>query len=557
MRRTWPYIVLLLVSLSCARTPLPEAREYEGVAFRPMPYETLPPLNLPRQAHALYYVNGELVVIGGHINGFLPTATAEYFSGGKWHLVETLYLQDDPATAAFRSNGHIVTAGGYAEAFGIGQTWGAEQYNPSTHRFSHLPILDTKRTHASMLELSGGRLLVAGNWYRDDALEVFTPGEGFHIVKEVAQHRSKPEVLRSAPDNALIFGPIDNYGNEMDTIVVDRLVGEPFVPDVLQEWRPPRADNSQHVSESSRCGEYDYLLLVTKDHLEYRIMRVTGESFSLLPLEHDIPTIGPWGRIWYNDHPQVDRSRQTAWLQGIDWERRLYLIAIHYGEALEGKPAPLEVYYSLPLAGTEGVKPDDSPEARPYISPDGILLPDGRFVTVGGGFTDYYTPVPYNYVFYPGRAKGASMPFWGLGGAALLLVIGLAVWLVRYRRKTPDATQPEEAAGAPSADLMTRITALMEEKEFFRRKDLRLADVAAELGTNTTYISACINGLTGQNFPAFLNGYRVRYAQQLMREHPEMRLAQVSEDSGFVNETTFLRSFKKFTGLTPSGWKAQ
>ena len=65
-----------------------------------------------------------------------------------------------------------------------------------------------------------------------------------------------------------------------------------------------------------------------------------------------------------------------------------------------------------------------------------------------------------------------------------------------------------------------------------------------------------MNGTMGTNFPAFLNGYRIRYAQQLMREHPDMPLRLVADESGFPNEITFLRNFKAQTGQTPSEWKA-
>ena len=47
------------------------------------------------------------------------------------------------------------------------------------------------------------------------------------------------------------------------------------------------------------------------------------------------------------------------------------------------------------------------------------------------------------------------------------------------------------------------------------------------------------------------------YAQRLMREHPEMLLADVAEESGFSNEQSFFRTFKARTGLTPQEWKAQ
>lgn len=39
-----------------------------------------------------------------------------------------------------------------------------------------------------------------------------------------------------------------------------------------------------------------------------------------------------------------------------------------------------------------------------------------------------------------------------------------------------------------------------------------------------------------------------------MRDHPDMRLAEVADESGFSNEQSFFRSFKTRTGLTPGEW---
>lgn len=101
---------------------------------------------------------------------------------------------------------------------------------------------------------------------------------------------------------------------------------------------------------------------------------------------------------------------------------------------------------------------------------------------------------------------------------------------------------------------MSKITALMEEKELFRRSDLKLADLALELGTNVTYISACINGQAGGSFNDFVTGYRVRYAQELMKMHPDKKVSQIAEEAGFSGERSFFRNFKKVTGVTPRQW---
>ena len=84
---------------------------------------------------------------------------------------------------------------------------------------------------------------------------------------------------------------------------------------------------------------------------------------------------------------------------------------------------------------------------------------------------------------------------------------------------------------------------------------IRGFDAAAlQLGVHQNEVSACINSCKGYSFSQFINGYRVTYAQQLLRDHPEKKMAQVGLESGFANDTTFYRVFKAITGLTPSEW---
>ncbi len=40
-----------------------------------------------------------------------------------------------------------------------------------------------------------------------------------------------------------------------------------------------------------------------------------------------------------------------------------------------------------------------------------------------------------------------------------------------------------------------------------------------------------------------------------MREHPDMLLDDVADEAGFSSRTTFFRSFKAITGMTPQKWK--
>ena len=103
---------------------------------------------------------------------------------------------------------------------------------------------------------------------------------------------------------------------------------------------------------------------------------------------------------------------------------------------------------------------------------------------------------------------------------------------------------------------MQRLVQLMEEERFYLRSGQTLTDLANALNTNSRYISDCVNTSRGCSVSQFVNEYRVRHAQQLMRENPDMKLAAIAVDSGFANDKALVRSFREFTGMTPTEWKS-
>ena len=123
------------------------------------------------------------------------------------------------------------------------------------------------------------------------------------------------------------------------------------------------------------------------------------------------------------------------------------------------------------------------------------------------------------------------------------------------------ATQ-ERRAGIRQGDtvaeeaLMERICRYMEEQEPYLNSELKVQDVADALNTNRTYVSNCIRNIRGCSFSQFVNAYRVEYAQQLLRLHPEKKISEVKMASGFSTESSFFRTFKTVTGMTPKEWIA-
>jgi YesN/AraC family two-component response regulator len=94
----------------------------------------------------------------------------------------------------------------------------------------------------------------------------------------------------------------------------------------------------------------------------------------------------------------------------------------------------------------------------------------------------------------------------------------------------------------------------MESEQLFKNSELKVADVATQLCTNGRYVSDCINQQEGISFSQFVNGYRIDYAKKLLKEHPDMKTAAIAYECGFANETSFFRTFKNLTGMTPREW---
>lgn len=105
--------------------------------------------------------------------------------------------------------------------------------------------------------------------------------------------------------------------------------------------------------------------------------------------------------------------------------------------------------------------------------------------------------------------------------------------------------------------LKNHLLELMEQKEIYRKQDLRITDLAAMLNTNRTYLSRLINSELSTSFADFVNRYRVEYAKTLLKNSrfANYGLLFVSEQAGFASLNSFLRAFKKEEGVTPAKFR--
>lgn len=513
--------------------------------------ERLPDLNIPRFSNlAVYCQNGELTIFGGHTTGFVLTPTAEYYSDGKWHLIPMTYNHDFGLCVRL-SSGKMLLGGGATQNLGIGQSFETEVYDPMAHSFSRYGCLDRKRFHSEGLELDSGRVVIAGNWYTKDGIELYdTLSNTFTFVKEVAQQRSHVYILRTAKDNVIFLSSVSEYADTIFSPIVDRLKGEPFTVPLFETWTPlyPHCDffsDDSFIGDEAQ-GEYAYLMPLMNREGQVAIAQVRDTVFSLLPTACPIPTESSWGRIQWFGSILVDRQAQRGYLIGSDADCRQFFLAIDYA----AKPAKLTIYYTDPMP--------DAGCIHPVISPDGDLYIVGGTNAKHNLFNPLSSVLVYRFGSQaePAAAANSNVPWLGIIMAALV-VLGLIILLTQHSRKVkrqPQAQPQAEDTDGYYTELMGRIEELMEQEKPYLNSDLKMSDIASALGIHQNEISACINSNKGCSFSQFINGYRVAHAQQLLREDPGRKISQVGLESGFANNTSFYRVFKSFTGLTPSEW---
>lgn len=56
------------------------------------------------------------------------------------------------------------------------------------------------------------------------------------------------------------------------------------------------------------------------------------------------------------------------------------------------------------------------------------------------------------------------------------------------------------------------------------------------------------------NITDYINEAKIMEAKKLLKS-PELKIAQIHEKIGLTNRTTFLRLFKKYTGLSPADYR--
>lgn len=84
--------------------------------------------------------------------------------------------------------------------------------------------------------------------------------------------------------------------------------------------------------------------------------------------------------------------------------------------------------------------------------------------------------------------------------------------------------------------------------------------LAAQLETNTKYLSEVIRKFKEKNFTTYINELKINHIAHLISSDPTFRQYKISylaEFTGFTSHSTFTVVFKSVTGMSPNDYIQQ
>ena len=85
------------------------------------------------------------------------------------------------------------------------------------------------------------------------------------------------------------------------------------------------------------------------------------------------------------------------------------------------------------------------------------------------------------------------------------------------------------------------------------KKELKLEDVAKEVGLSPAYFSRTFKQETGYSFTEYVNRVRIKLSKELLKDYNS--LADVALNVGFSDQSYFCKTFKRITGMSPGQYK--
>lgn len=199
-----------------------------------------------------------------------------------------------------------------------------------------------------------------------------------------------------------------------------------------------------------------------------------------------------------------------------------------------------------------------------------------RFMSMGGlVFVLWMMAIFFNltgiveqpYSYYPLRLGSSILIYWvGYQAFFQYVVLKDRIVLRSVIRNERVSKSKNSQSGLPNLDRSQKEANTFKEIESFILGEQRYLDpylslesLSREMDTSTSSLSKLINTYSHGNFSDYINKFRVEEAKKLL-SHPDYgayTIVAIGLECGFNSKSTFYTAFKKFTGKTPTQFRAE
>ena len=139
----------------------------------------------------------------------------------------------------------------------------------------------------------------------------------------------------------------------------------------------------------------------------------------------------------------------------------------------------------------------------------------------------------------------------------LIITIGLYLLKKEKKRSSENLTTPKKdySINLELEEMVLRELENFEISEIYLDSAFNINKLAKQLNTNTSYLSSIVNERKGKTYKQYITELRMNYLLNLINKESKYRkytVEALGNKIGYTNASSFSRSFKNFTGLSPS-----
>ncbi len=92
---------------------------------------------------------------------------------------------------------------------------------------------------------------------------------------------------------------------------------------------------------------------------------------------------------------------------------------------------------------------------------------------------------------------------------------------------------------------------------FSNTEEMSVVNIAARFNISVGYVSKLYKKMTGQTFIDYVLELRIKKAKSLLKDKSMIKIKEIGESVGYLNTTSFVRVFKKKTGISPNEYRSK